>query len=344
MTGWLKLNDEQRKATIDQAEQLSGISAKAIEKDWWVTLTLKALFQSAYAQYMIFKGGTSLSKCWKLIDRFSEDIDIALAPEVFGMQYIKNPGKSAVERLKRRGCAFTTNELRAELERQFETLGLPAGLVNITAAPVRETFPDTDPQTLYVKYRSLYEPSSYLVDEVKIEVSVRSLQLPYAAASVQSILNETNPNAVYEETPFTIAAVVPQKTFLEKILLLHEEFCKPDISKVRTERMSRHLYDLGNIMKTDYGHQAIADHKLYESLVQHRQWYSRISWVDYNSMNRATISFIPPPAVLDIYRQDYTLMQEQMIYGAGLPFDDLMEQLMLLQEALRNVPETKLKI
>ena len=63
MTGWLKLNEEQRKTTIDQAEQLSGISAKAIEKDRWVPLTLKALFQSAYAQYMVFKGGTSLSKC-----------------------------------------------------------------------------------------------------------------------------------------------------------------------------------------------------------------------------------------------------------------------------------------
>lgn len=71
MTGWLKLADEQRKATIDQAEQMSGIGAKAIEKDWWVTFTLKALFQSPYAQHIVFKGGTSLSKCWKLIARFS---------------------------------------------------------------------------------------------------------------------------------------------------------------------------------------------------------------------------------------------------------------------------------
>ena len=91
MTGWLKLTDEQRKATIDQAEQMSGIGAKALEKDWWVTLTLKALFLSAYSQYMIFKGGTSLSKCWKLIARFSEDIDIALAPEAFCMEYVENP-------------------------------------------------------------------------------------------------------------------------------------------------------------------------------------------------------------------------------------------------------------
>lgn len=80
MTGWLKLTDEQRRTSIAQAAVASGIAAKAIEKDWWVTLTLKALFESPYAKFFIFKGGTSLSKGWKLIERFSEDIDIALDP------------------------------------------------------------------------------------------------------------------------------------------------------------------------------------------------------------------------------------------------------------------------
>jgi predicted nucleotidyltransferase component of viral defense system len=87
MTGWLKLTNEQRIATLTQAESQSGINAKAIEKDWWVTLALKALFQSAYSIRIVFKGGTSLSKGWKLISRFSEDIDIALDPEAFDMKY-----------------------------------------------------------------------------------------------------------------------------------------------------------------------------------------------------------------------------------------------------------------
>jgi len=73
MTGWLKLTDEQRRTSIAQVAVISGITAKAIEKDWWVTLTLKALFESPYAKFFIFKGGTSLSKGWKLIERFSED-------------------------------------------------------------------------------------------------------------------------------------------------------------------------------------------------------------------------------------------------------------------------------
>ena len=79
MTGWLKLTDEQRRTSIAQVAVKSGITAKAIEKDWWVTLTLKALFESPYAKFFIFKGGTSLSKGWKLIERFSEDIGIVQA-------------------------------------------------------------------------------------------------------------------------------------------------------------------------------------------------------------------------------------------------------------------------
>jgi predicted nucleotidyltransferase component of viral defense system len=71
MIGWLQLTVEQRRQTLIQAQARSGIAAKAIEKDWWVTLCLKALFQTPYAKYCLFKGGTSLSKAWKLIRRFS---------------------------------------------------------------------------------------------------------------------------------------------------------------------------------------------------------------------------------------------------------------------------------
>jgi predicted nucleotidyltransferase component of viral defense system len=87
MIGWLhNLTDDQRKATIAQAAQESGMRAEVVEKDWWVTLTLKALFNTQYAQYMVFKGGTSLSKCWNLITRFSEDIDIIAVILLFVMK------------------------------------------------------------------------------------------------------------------------------------------------------------------------------------------------------------------------------------------------------------------
>ncbi len=117
MTSWLKLTPDQRRALITEVEYVTGVTAKAIEKDWWVTLVLQALFKSTFSKHIVFKGGTSLSKCWKLITRFSEDIDIALNSEAFGIKYEKAPSKNYVEKLKRTGCMFTSNELKTEIEK-----------------------------------------------------------------------------------------------------------------------------------------------------------------------------------------------------------------------------------
>jgi len=233
MTSWLTLTPQQRKALITEVEYVTGVTAKAIEKDWWVTLVLRALFQSAFAKHIVFKGGTSLSKCWKLINRFSEDIDIAFASEAFGIKYEKAPSKNYVDNLKRAGCAFTSDQLKVEIERQLTALGLPVGLVTVEAGPIPTNRPDTDPQTLHVKYPSLYEPNPYIADEVKIEVSVRSLQSPYSRVEIMSMISTEIPSKAYSKKPLTVEAVEPQKTFLEKVFLLHEEFGKPDIAKIR---------------------------------------------------------------------------------------------------------------
>jgi len=335
MTGWLQLTREQRKSVIDEAEQLSGIAAKAIEKDWWVTLTLKALFQSAFKNYLVFKGGTSLSKGWNLIARFSEDIDIALNPQAFGMEYKENPTSSYVNTLKKRGCRFTSEELRKELEHQFSELKIPAEMITVEAAPVAQDHPDTDPQTLFVKYPSLYERNAYIADEVKIEVSVRSLRTPFATVTLQSLLYQINPKAVYAETPFEVEIVEPYKTFLEKIFLLHEEFGKPDKTRIRSERMSRHLYDLYKMANTDIEANALSNHALYDHLIKHRQGYSRISWVDYASLAHHSISFLPSPELIANYAKDYETMREQMIHEEAASFEELLIQLKLLQGRLR---------
>jgi hypothetical protein len=253
------------------------------------------------------------------------------------MAYIDNPSKSVVSRLKKKGCTFSSNELKAELNNQILALGVPEGMFIAEAAPIPQRFPDTDPQTLFIRYPSLYKPNYYIADEIKVEAGVRSLQAPYTTVSIHSMLNEINPSPAYSEAPFNVDAVEPRKTFLEKAFLLHEEFGKPDRSKIRFERMSRHLYDLGEIMNTSFGREALDDFKLYEYLIKHRKWYNRISWVDYQSLKHDTISFIPPKEVIDVYRFDYERMLEQMIYGDALPFDDLIDQLKILQEEFRRI-------
>jgi hypothetical protein len=89
-------------------------------------------------------------------------------------------------------------------------------------------------------------------------------------------------------------------------------------------------------MHTSFGQEALNNFSLYDYLIKHREWYHRISWVDYQSLNRTTLSFIPPTEVLDVYRQDYLQMQEQMIYGNTIPFDDLIDQLKHLQREFRK--------
>jgi hypothetical protein len=340
MTNWLKLTDDQRRATIAEVEYITGIQAKAIEKDWWVTLTLRALFQGAYAQHIVFKGGTSLSKCWKLISRFSEDIDIALAPEAFEMKYEKYPSKSYVEKLKRTGCVFTSTILKEDLEAHFLRLGVSKDLILIQADPVPKNRPDTDPQTLHVKYKPLYDPNPYIADEVKIEVSVRSLKTPFSKAAIQSILSLENPSDAYAEEPLQIDAVEPHKTLLEKIFLLHEEFGKPDVSKIRSERMSRHLYDLSSMIDTDAEAKALRDEELCHEIIHHRKSYQRIGWVKYETLGYGTVSFIPPDAIMDLYRNDYKTMQEQMIYAGAPDFDQIIGRLKSLQDKLRAKSST----
>jgi hypothetical protein len=116
---------------------------------------------------------------------------------------LDNPTKGFFERLKREGCIFTNTVLRDELITQLAVLGVPAGAVTIEAKAVPAGRPDTDPQTLYVRYPPLYDPNPYIADEVRVEVSVRSLQMPFTHHVLRSILSKTFSGAAYPEEPFT---------------------------------------------------------------------------------------------------------------------------------------------
>lgn len=339
MTGWLKLSDEQRKRTITDVEYEEGIRSKAVEKDWWVTLTLRALFNGKYKNYLLFKGGTSLSKCWKLIHRFSEDIDIAIDPSAFGETYQENPSKSFVKKLRRLGCDFTSNELKKDLEIQLEALGLTKETVEIYAAEVDPTRPDTDPQTLFVKYKSLYDPNPYLEDIVKIEVSTRYLKEPSSTVTIQSLLNEFSPNDAYPEPPFEVMATEAHRTFLEKAFLLHEEFSRPEKKDIRFKRMSRHLYDLVRMAEEGVDKKALEDLNLYKAILTHRKHYSKLSWMtNYDILERDTISFLLPDEILKVYEDDYKTMREEMIYREAPAFDELMKRLKKLNNRFRTIP------
>lgn len=335
MIGWLSLTDVQRRASLEQASVRSGIMAKAIEKDWWVTLSLKALFQTEFAKFCIFKGGTSLSKGWKLIERFSEDIDIALDPAAFGMEYVKAPTHSYVKKLKRAGCQFTSTTLKDAIANSFVNLGI-TNAIEIVVDEVLPHLPDKDPQTLFIRYTSLYDPHPYLADEVKMEFSVRSLKEPFANVSIQSLLNEFFPNPIYSEVPFEVVAVEPRKTLLEKAFLLHEKFSFGYPEAIKDDRQSRHIYDLVQLMESPAGEEALTDTSLYNTLLEHRRHYVRLSGLDYDTLKKTTLNFVPSiESVLLYFQDDYATMQGSMIYGNSHSFEDLLLRLKILNGKFR---------
>ncbi len=337
MIGWLKnLNDASRLTSINEASRISGISAKAIEKDWWVTLSLKLVFNTPNAKHFAFKGGTSLSKGWQLIDRFSEDIDISLSSEAVGIAYAEKPSKTFVEQLRRAGCSFTSNELLEALKTEFRNSQVPQNLYSIEAEPVRADMPDKDPQTLYVNYVSLFDPNPYLPDRVKIEFSVRSLKEPSIKRSMGSLLVTHFPNENYIEEIFEVLTIQPQRTLIEKILLLHEEYNRDDRAKTRTERMSRHYYDLFQLSRQDFSSVTLKDSKFIEEIIEHRKYYSRLKRFDYSTLKRGSIRIIPSDDVLNALVQDYEIMREEMIYGNPPAFEEIIQAMKNLQDKING--------
>lgn len=327
MIEFLQLPEETRRLLINQVNIKKGMTTKSIEKDWWVTLVLKALFSLPMANHFIFKGGTSLSKGWKLTERFSEDIDIALAPEAFGKLYKENPSNRYVKQLKKEGCVYTSTVIKEALEKEMISMGVPEGLVTVEADPVDPGFPDKDPQTLYVRYPSLYEANNYLGEPVKIEFGVRALREPFSTINIQSIIGEESGTRAYAEQPFPVTVVAPHKTFMEKLFLLHEKFLTGRAEGDAGERQSRHLYDLVQMMNKGIDQQVIDDTALYTLLLNHRSSYVRLKNVNYTAMQLGQLGFLPPWNVLDNFRKDYATMRSEMIYGEAPEFDVLIQQL-----------------
>jgi len=330
MIQWLNLSDEERRNTIAVVAEAKGLPENAVEKDWWVTLVLRAVFSTPLRPSLLFKGGTSLSKGWDLIERFSEDIDLALNRETVGAQFAGEISNRAIGRLREESHRFVRQEFQEALLASFAAKNLPGAKFSIT----QEEAVNADPHLL-VNYQSLYEPSPYLSPRVKIEISTRSLMEPWSNRPIQSFIGAQFNDQDFADSVFEVPTVEPKRTFLEKAFLLHEEFLRQP-EEVRVRRMSRHLYDLEKLMDTEHGTQALNDVGLYQEIVTHRSRFYRRNHVDYETLSRTTIDFIPPTHALEACRGDYVEMSEAMFYGNVLTFDELIIRLQELRQRFRS--------
>jgi len=328
MEAWFNLPKEERQTVINQVSAQTGLLPAAVEKDWWVMIALRAIFNTEYAKHFVFKGGTSLSKAWGIIERFSEDIDLAIDRAYFKLDGDLN--RRQVTKLRKACCKFVIEEFIGKLSATLTEMGITGFTLN----HMEFERSDTDPLAIELHYDSITEKVDYLQPRILIEVSSRSLIHPFENKPMVSLIGEAYPDLPFVDASVKIPTVVPTRTLLEKIFLLHEEFQKPTDRQIRSERMTRHLYDISRLMDTDFLEAALADRELYDTIVAHREMLTNVSWVDYAKHHPKHINFIPPPAEMDKWRKDYAAMQESMFYGETESFEELLDKLGTLQHRI----------
>lgn len=338
---FIDLSKEDRVDILDRvSSELNIRQLEVIEKDWWVTAVLRAMFGLPYADHLSFKGGTSLSKCWHLIDRFSEDIDVAIDREYLG--FTETLSKTQIsDKLRRTACSFVRETMQHDLAEQLYQNGISKEKfkVNVDITPISTT----DPEVININYDSVQsfsidgaDGNQYVLPKVKVEVSGRSMSEPVQEIALDSMIDQVYPKAPFAEPKFMVRAVLPERTFLEKVFLLHEEFAKPK-DLIRVERMSRHMYDIGQMLKTPIAECAINNADLYRQVVEHRRTFIGLRGFDYDTLYPATLNIVPPVSIAEQWKADYENMRMHMIYGESVPFDELVGNLKELNDRVKKL-------
>lgn len=330
LTNWFQISEQDRREIFAETAAQKGLPVSSIEKDWWVVQTLAIIFSMEYADVLIFKGGTSLSKSWNLIQRFSEDIDLALDRAFLG--FTGELSKQDIKKLRRKSYQFITEAFTEGLKNKFAELDFK----DVTVKYREVENHDQDPLIIEVYYPTLTVKGNYLKPAVLIELGSRSLKEPFTQRSFGTIVSEVFAGRPFAGKAITIPTVNPERTFLEKIFLLHEEFQKPQ-DKIRVERLSRHLYDIEKLSQTEYAEIALHDTELYNTIVTHRSRFTTISGIDYSKHTPENIRFVPPDTIIKKWEADYQEMKGSMIYGQSLDFNELINRLTELQNRINKI-------
>lgn len=339
MNTFLQISKARRLLAFQQVDQDMGLQAASVEKDFWVCWTLRELFSlPGIGEHLTFKGGTSLSKAWKYIQRFSEDIDLVVDKEVLGFggdaapdqAPSKKQRKARLEALMDASRKWVQCILQQNLaSRMTELLG-PNGWK-------LEVDPEiADGQCLLFWYPSVFAPNQagYVRPIVKIELGARSDDWPHEEKSIQPYVLEQFPT-LSPEPACTVRVLAAERTFWEKACLLHEETFRPP-DKPRNNRMARHYYDLWCLLQAGVGKRAFDNKELFLRVAEHRQIFFRYSWVDYSTHKPGTFRLVPPEAHLADWRSDYKEMQGAMFFGDTPSFEEIITAAAAFEKAFNT--------
>ena len=315
MDRFVRLSSDERRLYFVQTAERMRLSPQIIEKDFWVCWTLRELFALPdIGSMLIFKGGTSLSKAYRLIERFSEDVDISMdrAGLGFGDEASDpeavisgNERRRRINRLKEACQHKIVDELKPMMIKTIE-----AALGDAQGWSLTVDEDDRDRQTLLYAYPSSLPETTgaYIRPAVKIEMGARSDHWPSDQVRIAPYVAERFP-AAFETTDFIVKVLAAERTFWEKATLLHAEYHRPPDKEIPL-RLSRHYYDTSRLILSGTGEKATGRSGLLQRVVEHKKVFFPSSWAHYDEAMRGSLQVTPHPRRIRWLEEDYDKMLE----------------------------------
>jgi hypothetical protein len=331
MDHFIQLSPDARRRAFEATGADLSMQAQIVEKDFWVCWTLKELFAlPAIGEHLIFKGGTSLSKVFKIIERFSEDIDVSIDRGWLGFGGANEPEAGASNKEKQRRI----EALKTACQQRVATVLQPALESAIAAKAgkgetwtLRADEDDPDRQTLLFEYPTSFTPEAtgYIRRLVKIEMGARADHWPSETKTITPYVAEQFPQGFHEPSA-EVKTLSAERTFWEKATILHAEFHRP-ADKPMPERFSRHYCDFYELIRKGVATRATANLELLARVAQHKNLFFRTSWARYGEATKGSLRIAPPAQRVRALRDDYGKMQ-QMFFGEPPEFDDILSRLL----------------
>jgi hypothetical protein len=321
-----RLSQAERSELFSETAARKGMTPAIAEKDFWVTWTLDKLFaHPELSRILMFKGGTSLSKVFGLIERFSEDIDLILDWNlVAGEDPEADRSKAKQAKLNKeineRGQAYIAGEL-------LETIrGVLASVC--TCDP-----DDDDPNTLNVRYPAAFS-DEYLRPEVRLEIGPLASWLPFDDYTIRPYAAEVFPG-VFDRANCPVKAIKAERTFWEKATILHYEAYRP-VGNIQPPRNSRHYYDLAQMAASTTKEVALGNIDLLHDVVEFKQRFYPRGWARYDLAIPGTLKLVPEAHVLAIVKSDYRAMAN-MIFGEYPSIESTLDRLKALEDEINGM-------
>lgn len=328
MDTFLDMSSLDRHLACVQAEERLGLQAASIEKDLWVCWALReAASLPDLGSHLTFKGGTSLSKGWKLIERFSEDIDLVVDRQTLGFGGDASPEHAASKNARKRLLKELVTAARQWVQERL--LPAMADRINARVGPLGPCSLSVDPdaedgQCLLFQYPGVFgeTEAGYVRPVVRIELGARSDDWPSEPRQLVPYLAEALPD-IAPNAGFEFRTLTAERTFWEKAMLLHEETFRP-ADKPPKLRMARHYYDLWCLITKGVAERAAGERALFERIAEHRETFFNWSWMDYATLRPGALRLLPVEAHASSWRQDYGAMSRTMFFGTVPAFDEVL--------------------